>query len=242
MKYIATLTFAILLSSAAFAQLGINATYRSNDAPDWAYGGSSQSYQDLLPESAIAIGLDYWIPLKAYRIDFLPELNFSRMSNTIILRAPEIIVAPDQEAMLENTWLSFFLNTNIYFLDLEGDCDCPTFSKSGGAFQKGLFLQVSPGITWMNNQAETGGNKSESGNFAYSIGAGLGLDIGLSDLITLTPFAGYRYYLPTRWENLDVFKFPEVPIDPPPAENEVRNEESSLRQAYAGLRLGLRLD
>ncbi len=242
MKYIATLTFALFTTIAAFAQLGINATYRTNDAPEWAYGGSSPNYQDLLPESTIAVGLDYWIPVKAYRIDFLPELNFSRMSNTIILSPPEIIAAPDQEATLENTWLSFFLNTNIYFLDLEGDCDCPTFSKSGGALQKGLFFQVSPGITWMNNRAETPERASDSNNFAFSLAAGLGLDIGLSDIVTLTPFAGYRYYLPTQWENLDIFDFPETPIDPPPAQNKVRNEESSVRQFYAGLRLGVRLD
>lgn len=237
MKYIATLTFVVLLNSIAFTQLGINATYRTHDAQDWQYAGAGQPDQSLLPESAFAIGLDYWIPMKAYRIDFAPELNFSRMSNTIAIGNEAEII----EANLDNTWLSFFLNTNIYFLDLEGDCDCPTFSKSGGTFQKGLFLQISPGVTWMNNQAKTVEKESDSQNLAYSLGAGLGLDVGLSDILTLTPFAGFRYYLPAQWEGLDILRNPEPPIGPTTSDA-VRNEESSVRQFYAGLRLGLRLD
>ncbi|MCO6480696.1 MAG: autotransporter domain-containing protein [Phaeodactylibacter sp.] len=237
MKYFATLTFAILLSTATFAQLGINATYRTNDARDWQYIGAGQPDQSLLPGSAFAIGLDYWIPMKAYRIDFVPEFNFSRMSNTIeIGNGAEII-----QAALDNTWLSLFLNTNIYFLDLEGDCDCPTFSKSGGTFQKGFFFQLSPGVTWMDNQSKTSENESQSQHFAYSLGVGIGLDIGLSDILTLTPFAGFRYYLPTQWDGLDILSNPQPPVTPTRTDA-VLNEESSVRQFYAGLRLGVRLD
>ena len=237
MKYFATLAFALLISGAAFSQLGINATYRTNDAQDWQYTGAGQSDQNLLPESSYAFGLDYWIPLKSVRIDLVPELSFSRMSNTIEV-GNEVVTS---EANLDNTWLSLFLNTNFYFLNLEGDCDCPTFSKSGGTLQKGFFLQVSPGITWMRNQAETSENQSDSNNFAYSLGAGLGLDIGLSDILTLTPFAGFRYYLPVQWKNLDILQYPLLPIDPG-GENRVRNEESSVRQFFLGLRFGVRFD
>jgi len=233
MKYIATLVFAALLNSAAFAQFGINATYRSNDAPDWEYAKGS-STQSLLSETTAAIGLDYWIPLKAYRIDFLPELNFQQLSNTV--EVSNIIRQFD--AQLDNTWLSLFLNTNIYFLDLEGDCDCPTFSKSGGLLQKGLFLQLSPGATWMRNKVEAEGQKADSNDITFSGAAGLGLDIGLSDLITLTPLAGFRYYLPAQWESLaELSNFSDI-LDG----GGVKSRESSIRQFYAGLRLGLRLN
>ncbi|MCO6488792.1 MAG: hypothetical protein J5I98_10260 [Phaeodactylibacter sp.] len=234
MKYISTLLFAILLNGAAFGQLGLNATYRANDAPDWQYNGAAQGAQDLLPASHIGFGLDYWLPMKAYRIDFLPELNFQKTNNTI-----ELADFPGQaEAQLSNTWLSFFFNANIYFLDLEGDCDCPTFSKSGGFLQKGLFLQVSPGVSWIQSKVESEGIAADSDDIALSAAVGLGLDIGLSDILTLTPIAGYRYYLPTRWESLGSEAF----ITSPSGDTGIQSEESSIRQFYAGLRLGLRLD
>ena len=234
MKYIATLIFAILFSGAAIAQLGVNATYRTNDAPDWTYSGAIRPAQDLLPETAIAIGLDYWLAMKAYRIDFVPELNFSRMSNTLDMGIPLETI----EANLTSNWLSLFLNTNIYFLDLEGDCDCPTFSKSGGAVQKGIFLQVSPGATWMMNQAAFKGESKSFDDITFSLGAALGLDIGLSDIVTLTPMIGFRYYFPAQWEGLAAFlSGPDIiNIDG------LKSEESSIRQLYAGLRLGIRLD
>lgn len=229
MKYTATLAFTILWNITAIAQFGVNATYRANDAPDWEYVNGS-SAQSLLPASAAAIGLDYWIPMKTYRIDFLPELNVQRMSNNLTIGPGGATGQID--AQLENTWISLLLNANIYFLDLEGDCDCPTFSKSGGLVQKGLFLQLSPGISWMKQKVETEGLSADSDDTAFSAAVGLGLDIGLSDFITLTPMAGFRYYLPAKWESLgaiSIFK------------DSVRNEESSIRQLYAGLRLGLRL-
>ncbi|MCB9291906.1 MAG: hypothetical protein H6559_02055 [Lewinellaceae bacterium] len=58
---------------------------------------------------------------------------------------------------LSNTWLSLFLNANIYFLDLEGDCDCPTFSKSGGFLQKGLFLPHTLRTSWIQSKVENEG-------------------------------------------------------------------------------------
>ena len=234
MKYITTLTFAILLNSAAFGQLGVSATYRANDAPDWQYAGAAQGPQGLLSESHFGFGVDYWLPMKAYRIDFLPEINFQRTSNAIELAD----FTGQAEVQLSNTWLSLFLNANIYFLDLEGDCDCPTFSKSGGFLQKGLFLQASPGASWIQSKVENEGIAADSDDIAFSAAVGLGLDIGLSDILTLTPLAGYRYYLPTRWESLGSEAF----ITSPSGDAGIRSEESSIRQFYAGLRLGLRLD
>ena len=169
MKYLVTLALSLFLSGTAFSQFGLNATYRSNTAPDWQFVNFNEE-EALLPASAIAFGVDYWIPLKTVRIDLLPELNFSKMSSTLDSRA---------NTQLDNTWLSLYLNANIYFLNLEGDCDCPTFSKSGGVFDKGLFLQLSPGATWMRNEVSAEGQSQDSNDFAFSIAAGLGLDLGL---------------------------------------------------------------
>ncbi|MCB0571503.1 MAG: autotransporter domain-containing protein [Phaeodactylibacter sp.] len=226
MKYLVTLALSLFLSGTAFSQFGLNATYRSNTAPDWQFVNFNEE-EALLPASAIAFGVDYWIPLKTVRIDLLPELNFSKMSSTLDSRA---------NTQLDNTWLSLYLNANIYFLNLEGDCDCPTFSKSGGVFDKGLFLQLSPGATWMRNEVSAEGQSQDSNDFAFSIAAGLGLDLGLSDFLTLTPFAGLRYYLPTQWQSLELLQ-----ENGGIKETYLKDDTSSLRQLYGGLRLGFRL-
>ena len=73
---------------------------------------------------------------------------------------------------------------------------------------------------------------------ARSMAAALGLDVGLSDMLTLTPLVGFRYYLPTQWESLSS---PAFFGDGSNGEG-IMNEKSSIRQFYAGLRVGLRLD
>ncbi|WP_421948405.1 autotransporter outer membrane beta-barrel domain-containing protein [Phaeodactylibacter xiamenensis] len=223
----------LLISFLAFviqlnAQLGLSGSARFNDAPDWNYPASGTEGANPLG-NGWAVGVDYWIPLGQTRIDLLPELNFGHSAQTID-------IVGDPHEFTQNAF-SLFLNTNFYVLDLEGDCDCPTFSKSGDFFQKGFFLQVSPGVSYFQHTIQTRESAAvdiEEDTFAFSIGAGAGLDIGLSDILTLTPMAGFRYYLPSEWAGLrTVFPSPEgIPF----------RTESSIQQFWAGLRLGIRFD
>ncbi|HQU58294.1 MAG TPA: hypothetical protein PLU64_03840 [Saprospiraceae bacterium] len=230
MKYLLALLFALFLSGAAFAQIGINATYRSNTAPDWQFVDDISKSETPILKDGYAIGLDYRIPLKGVRIDFLPELNYGHYRTNDF--------GPGREGKIKNDWISFFLNTNIYFLDLEGDCDCPTFSKSGGLVQKGFFFQISPGLTYLMQHIairdEVGIDRWTQGadGTGWSLGAALGLDVGLSDLITLTPIAGFRYYFDTPWRT-GRHSFGDW-------NGYLKNRTSDIRQAYAGLRLGVR--
>ena len=205
----------------SFAQIGIHAGYRMNDAQDWALDRGLGEPVQLLSDG-YSFGIDYWIPLKSYRIDFLPQLNYARYDET--------------GGVASANWASFFLNTNFYFLDFEGDCDCPTFSKSGGAFEKGLFFQLSPGITYRNEEVLQEETVRESDAIAYSIGAGLGLDIGVSDFFTITPMVGFRYFLTEEWEGLSLIQ-EQNPFDDP-----LLSRESAVTQWYTGIRLGFRLD
>ncbi|MCR9100006.1 MAG: hypothetical protein NXI25_08655 [bacterium] len=211
------------------AQLGLSGSARFNDAPDWAYPASVAGQTNPLG-NGWAVGVDYWIPLGQTRIDLLPELNFGRSEQTL-----DILGNPHEFA--QNAF-SLFLNTNFYVLDLEGDCDCPTFSKSGDFFQKGFFLQVSPGVSYFQHTIQTRESAAvdiEDEAFAFSIGAGAGLDIGLSDFLTLTPMAGFRYYFPSEWAGLEEIFLTAEP-DP------LFETESAVRQFWAGLRLGIRFD
>ena len=214
------LTFAALSAASLHAQIGIRAGYNMNEAPDWVFEGDFTSQAELLSDG-YSFGIDYWLPMKAYRADFLPELSYGRFN---------------ENAATSVQWFSFFLNTHFYFLDFEGDCDCPTFSKSGGAFQKGLFFQLSPGVTYQDATVDELENVDTEGFWSYSIGAGLGLDIGVSDFFTITPIVSYRYFLPSDWQALDVYENddPRLP--------QVRSSESAINQIYAGIRLGFRFD
>ncbi len=210
------------------AQLGLTGSALFNEASGWTYPIAITGATSPLG-NGWAVGVDYWIPLGQTRIDLLPELNFGRSEQTL-----EFAGIPHE--FTQNAF-NFYLNTNFYILDLEGDCDCPTFSKSGDFFQKGFFLQVSPGVSYFQYAIQTQESTSvniEDNALAFSIGAGAGLDIGLSDVLTLTPMAGFRYYFSSEWAGLEaVFPSPEgLPIQ----------TESSIEQLWAGLRLGIRLD
>ncbi len=222
---IALLAFVFQLN----AQLGLTGSARFNDAPDWNYPASIAEGMNPLG-NGWAMGIDYWIPLGQTRIDLLPELNFGRSEQTLD-------VIGDPHEFTQNAF-SLFLNTNFYLLDLEGDCDCPTFFKSGDFFQKGFFLQVSPGVSCFQHTTQTRESAAvdiEEDTFAFSIGVGAGLDIGLSDFVTLTPMAGFRYYFPSEWAGLDDLF---ITAEPDP----LFETESAIQQFWAGLRLGIRFD
>lgn len=78
------------------------------------------------------------------RIEFLPELHFAAYQADVI-----------DLGDLDARFYSGFLNVNVYLLDLKGDCDCPTWSKSGNTLTKGLFLQLSPGYSLIYGNVKT---------------------------------------------------------------------------------------
>ena len=222
--------FGILaLSADLSAQFGFNAGYRWNDSDNWVEQSASGNQSlDLLP-NGYSIGVDYWFRLKNARVEFLPELNYSSFAQTF---------ADDRE--INARFLSFFFNTNFYLFDFMSDCDCPTFSKQDHTLQKGFFIQVSPGLSYLSNKGlsfnlELQAYTFSANSLAFSIGAAAGIDFGLSDLITLTPIAGLRFYPSAEWENLDEF----TGDDP---NRNIRDTATSILQYHAGIRLGLRFD
>lgn len=218
--------FSLLLGGTTLsAQFGLSGKYL-NPLANWTLAeGVSDSQTADLYASGWSAGIDYWFRLKNVRVEFLPELNYGQLDNQL----------PDG-ALTEAKLYSFFLNTNFYLWDFRGDCDCPTFSKQGPTLQKGLFVQLSPGVTYWQHQYEYSGSVFEQKDWAINIGAGLGFDLGLSDLITLTPMINLRYYLPQSLENLselirqddNAWQLGEPTADP--------------LMFSAGLRLGIRLD
>ncbi len=222
-KVIPTLLF-LACAFWTHAQFGITGAYRFNDATAWVLNDQNGARQTELLGDGFSFGIDYWLRLKSVRIEFLPELNYSQFRQD-----------PATGLSTRARFYSLFLNTNFYLLDFFGDCDCPTFSKQNPIFQKGFFLQLSPGLSYADLELRQGEDRTSASSPAFSIGAAAGLDIGLSDLLTVTPLAGARYFFPVSWEGLN-----KITDDLPGSM--LDDETSSIFQFYAALRLGFRFD
>lgn len=129
--------------------------------------------------------------------------------------------------------IGFNFNTHLYPLDFEEDCDCPTFSKEGPGIQKGFFFHVSPGIAYDNFGMKTDvGDVNENSVINFKLGGGIGLDIGINDMVTITPIYTYNYFLGGDWQ---INSFPGG-IEP-----FVKTNTKSVQHQFA-IRVGLRFD
>ncbi len=167
------LIFSSSIGSELSAQFGLRIKYLSNDA--------DPNISNILDEHSLEIGVDYWFRLKTQRIEFLPEISYERSEG-------ESSLSDENSIRLKS--INFLFNTNIYFLDLNNDCDCPTFSKQGNAFTKGFHLILAPGLRYYTLNDP---NLSDERNFGLIASGGVGFDIGVNDLITITPQVLYRY-------------------------------------------------
>jgi len=181
------------------AQWGVRVGYNFNKTPGWdEFFSSVESRNQSVFESSLSFEVDYWTRLRNHRIEFYPYLSYHQATTTL--------------AVSQNTLglrqLGAGLKTHIYLLDLMGDCDCPTFSKQGGFFKKGFFLNIDVRGT-----------------------IGLGLDVGINDLLTITPFVAYNRYFDVSWHELgSSFGQPG------------RNVSSHINQLQIGVRFGIRSD
>ncbi|GJM31379.1 MAG: hypothetical protein DHS20C18_03800 [Saprospiraceae bacterium] len=205
------------------AQIGFNGTYFMPQAETLStVNGTDEGFE--LQANGPAFGINYWFRLKNKRIEFLPELNYSLSKQNL--------EAQDFDAKIQ--FFNFYFNTRIYFLDFGGDCDCPTFSKEGPTLEKGLFLQLSPGYSYFKQEYQFGEETPEDADgSSFSLGAGLGFDLGINDFVTITPMGGLRYLPGYTWN----FPKSSTSTDEPAA-----SEKKGLMAWYVGLHLGLRFE
>ncbi|HFA50904.1 MAG TPA: hypothetical protein ENJ95_17990 [Bacteroidetes bacterium] len=217
MKKIIVPLILFLFSFSLFGQIGINGAYKTFAADEWMELINGFTDINIDSPNGYYIGLDYWFRLKQKRIEFLPEIGYSSLS------------ANSSSSNIEINLLAFHFNTNIYPLDFKGDCDCPTWSKGGKFFEKGFFIQLSPGIIKSNIDISSDTQLTDEKTSYFEIGMGAGIDIGISDFVTLTPIV--KYYITPKTEY-----WPSEPAtDFGPA-------KSNIKQLYAGLRVGFRFD
>ena len=209
------------------AQYGVNASYQTFSASNWE--GLIQD-SDLLGaapiKSGFAVGIDRWFRLKNARVEFFPELNYARYS----------VDWSDDATTLSHQQISLFANTHFYLFDLTGDCDCPTFSKDGGFVKKGFYVELSPGLSYASSTIKGITGDPSNSSFVPSLGLGLGVDIGLSDLLTITPMIRFRRYFGAEWENLvENLNLEE------PSQLSFDAQETGIETFSFGIRLGIRM-
>ena len=210
----------VLLHDKAEAQFGASISYDSQYAPNWeTLIDDSDSL--FVPGTFMTFGVNYWLRPKNLRIEILPEIAYRRnIGNT------------GNSGLVARTH-SFDLNINalVYVFDLGNDCNCPTFSKQGNFFRKGFYLEASAGgsLGQFDIRRTVGGEGrklSQSNRLLGKAGVGAGLDFGISDLVTISPWAKYEWHFGGRWDQLSEFS----------------NGDSSLETSpLSYLRFGLRL-
>jgi len=153
--------FLTLASLSASAQYSVQLKYHT---------GFQKNESISNPNMVLDGSVHYWTRLKRYRLEFLPGIIFQSLNT-------------DQESFQN---LGVTVPVSIYAFDFINDCDCPTFSKNAFWFQKGFFIRLTP--TWSKNM-----NQPDLESYDQLFGAGimLGLDFGISDLLTITPLIGY---------------------------------------------------
>ncbi len=208
------------------AQYGINASYQTFSAANWESLIQDSELEGAAPiESGFAVGIDRWFRLKNARVEFFPELNYARYS----------VDWSDNNTSLSHQQISLFANTHFYLFDLAGDCDCPTFSKDGNFVKKGFYVELSPGLSYATSSFKGRNEDPSNAGLVPSIGLGAGVDIGLSDLLTITPMLRFRRHFGAEWEEL------ANSLNFPPSDATLADQKSGLETFSFGLRLGLRL-
>jgi len=196
------LTFCIFLlftASNTFAQIGISYGFLNQSFEEWETYAIINNFQigdnEELFEDGHYWGIEYWFRLKQQRIEFTPELFFNQQRSQLISTDP---LSLNHQLDLKSISYGINFKTQIYWLDLEGDCDCPTFSKSEPFFKRGFYTIISMGAYQFQNQANLVTTSSISvqnhNQFNGKLGTGLGLDIGISNLLTLSPFVIHEWH------------------------------------------------
>lgn len=191
----------ILICTAAQAQFGIGGTFQSFESHYWE-SVFERREDAALQRSMPGVSGYYWFRLEDVRIEFLPEAGYFRSVGSATSGLEANISA-----------VSGQLHVDVYLLDLINDCDCPTFSKQGTFFQRGVFVEVTGGADLMQLDLDDqagGGKVLEVSEVVPRAGIGIGLDIGISDLVTITPVAFMHWHAQPEWDGLTAI----LDIDP----------------------------
>lgn len=198
MKKLSVISVFLCLFVSSYGQFSVSAKYSLNSYPEWEeiIDGSPIPNLSFIGDG-FEYGVSYWFRLKNYRVEFLPEVSYQALKSSDM--------DFQTHAFAKNSYYLNF-NTQIYTLDIEGDCNCPTWGKDGNFIQKGFFVGLNPSIGYhqldITDHDSASGNQS-SNKISVRLGVSAGLDIGITKWITLSPFAVLNYTPNLGWDNLE---------------------------------------
>jgi|AntRauTorckE5430_2_1112549.scaffolds.fasta_scaffold00703_5 hypothetical protein len=179
MRLILLFAFLFCLPVLLSAQLGVQLSANFNK-PGTVFLTGVGEFEFPEYNTGGELAVNYWFRLPKQRIAFLPTLYYSTARADV------------EAANNKFQELGFQLKTNIYPFDFLGDCDCPTFGKQGPQLQKGLFLQLSGGYAAYRTNISVANIDFTDNQHGFTFGGGIGMDIGVSKLVTITPIASVR--------------------------------------------------
>ena len=191
-----TFILLILCPLVGYSQFGVNLKYIT--------GQSDLLDEYQISQNGVHLAVEYGFRLKEKRLEFHPAIGYRRTFSA----DEENPGAPDAKHGFIDA-LDVDFHTSIYPFDFGGDCDCPTWSKEGNLMKKGFFLEASPGLSYQNitrTYYESGFDPPQvpfsTSNVLWKFSLGAGLDIGLSETMTLTPIFSWTMFSDAEWEGL----------------------------------------
>ncbi len=226
-----SLVFFLNIGTFLFGQIGIDYAYLNQSYPEWTQllidNQVSNNSEKPVFQNAHRIGIEYWLRIPNYRVEFFPQINITRQLSSYINNI--------QTTTLESHVYGIDLKTQIYFLDFHGDCDCPTFSNNEPIIKKGTYFIFSPGayiFSGQINQTTTGIQLvAKELNSSFRLGLGLGIDIGINDLFSISPYYKYEIHRPFSWDELGT-----IPL------SQGGNDQSSTSTKMTGHVTGVKLN
>ncbi len=196
----------------SYSQFGINIRYLSNDFNEWSDITTEFSGGPIW-ENNVELAVDYWFRPEEIRTEYYVEGTLGLASTSQGSRQYDL------------TTFGLGIRSHVYIFDFRGDCDCPTFTKEGGLFKKGFFLQYGVGTAfWLKNADPD----PDHNNLAIDLHAGAGFDIGVSDLLTVSPYVSYHY-------------IPNVHYDGFIQSHDITDMEADNRTSVTRFRVGVRI-
>ena len=187
----------LLWPISGFSQIGTHFKY--------VIGQSDQMDAYRLSQDGVYLAVEFGFRFKPRRIEFHPALGYRR---TFYNDTQDPFATGAKHGYMDA--LDFDFHTDLDLFDFEGDCDCPTWSKEGEFFKKGFFLEVSPGLsfqgltrTFYYSDPGSPDVPVTSTNLLWKFSLGAGIDIGISEHITITPILSWTMLSKAEWAGLD---------------------------------------
>lgn len=210
-------------------QTGVTYRYQWVEQGTWAeilepfYTEPAETKTFTFLDEGHSIRLHYGFRLPSIRIELLPSVGYETSKKTFDSKTGTVL--SDRFSLQA---FSLSLDVLVFPFDLAGDCDCPVFSKSDPLFKKGFFVQA--GVSWSHFQFDQWQSETQIQSTTAAPGyfVGCGLDLGVSERLTISPHVGKMVYPGLMWNNLE----------PPTGSG---GERGNTRGDFSTLQAGLRV-